>query len=96
MRVPYNKSTMHERGVSMKKRSKAWSYAEMVLLLLSFLSALWNGIYVNSPSVLFAILAVVFLFRAVERYYFKLKIEFYFNSGMVLVFIILAALPFIN
>ncbi|MDN4523814.1 hypothetical protein [Fictibacillus fluitans] len=80
----------------MKKRSKAWSYSEMALLLVSFLGALWNGIYVNSPSVLFAILAVVFMFRAVERYYFWLKMEFYFNTGMVLVFIILAAVPFLK
>lgn len=80
----------------MKKRSKQWAYGEMGLLFLGFLLALWNGIYMNSPVILFSVLAAIFVYRAIERYYFKLKIEFYFNTGMVLIFIILAAIPMMH
>ncbi|UZJ77537.1 hypothetical protein [Fictibacillus sp. KU28468] len=80
----------------MKKRSKIWAYSEMVLLFLGFLLALWNGMYINSPALLFGILAAVFLFRAIERYYFKLKTEFFFNTAMVLIFILLAVMPLLK
>ncbi|MDN4073853.1 MULTISPECIES: hypothetical protein [Fictibacillus] len=77
----------------MKKRNKTWVYSEMVLLSVGFLLALWNGMYINSPALLFGILAAVFLFRAIERYYFKFKAEFFFNTVMVVIFIVLAAIP---
>jgi lysylphosphatidylglycerol synthetase-like protein (DUF2156 family) len=79
----------------MKKRPKSWVYAEMLLMFIGLLLAIYNGLYWESPTVLFLILMVIFLFRAVERKVFKQKTEFWFNVGMAGIFLVLGILPVI-
>jgi hypothetical protein len=77
----------------MKKRPKQWVYAEMLLMFLGLLLAIYNGKNWESPSVLFSILMAIFIFRAVERRIFKQKTEFWFNVGMAGIFLILGVIP---
>jgi hypothetical protein len=77
----------------MKKRSKRWAYSEMLLMFLGLLLAIYNGKHWESPSVLFGILTVIFLFRAIERKVYRYKTEFWFNAGMTVVFFILGLIP---
>jgi lysylphosphatidylglycerol synthetase-like protein (DUF2156 family) len=79
----------------MKKRPKSWVYTEMALMFLGLLLAIYNGMNWESPTVLFSILMVIFLFRAVERKLFNQKTEFWLNLGMGVVFLILGAIPFL-
>ncbi|MDM5316975.1 hypothetical protein QUF49_13290 [Fictibacillus sp. b24] len=77
----------------MKKRPKHWVYTEMVLMFLGLLLAIYNGKTWESPTVLFSILTVIFLFRAVERKIFNQKTEFWLNAGMAVIFLILGVIP---
>jgi ABC-type cobalamin transport system permease subunit len=84
-----------EKGAvyQMKKRPKRWVFAEMLLMFLGLLLAIYNGKYWESPTVLFSILMVIFVFRAVERKVFKQKTEFWFNVGMAGIFLVLGVIP---
>jgi hypothetical protein len=77
----------------MKKRPKRWVFAEMTLMFMGLLLAIYNGKYWESPTVLFSILMVIFMFRAVERRIFKQKTEFWFNLGMAGIFFVLGVIP---
>ncbi|MCM3719278.1 hypothetical protein [Fictibacillus phosphorivorans] len=79
----------------MKKRPKKWVYAEMLLIFMGLLLAIYNGKYWENPTVLFSILMTIFIFRAVERKIFKQKTEFWFNVGMVVIFLILGVIPLV-
>ncbi|MQR96934.1 hypothetical protein [Fictibacillus phosphorivorans] len=79
----------------MKKRPKPWVYTEMVLMFFGLLLAIYNGKIWGNPTVLFSILMVIFIFRAVERKIFNQKTEFWLNTGMATVFFILGILPFV-
>jgi hypothetical protein len=79
--------------IDMKKRPKRWVYAEMVLMFMGLLLAIYNGKHWENPTVLFGILTVIFSFRALERRLFKQKTEFWFNLAMSGIFIVLGVIP---
>ncbi|MET3729160.1 ABC-type cobalamin transport system permease subunit [Fictibacillus halophilus] len=79
----------------MKKRPKRWVYTEMFLMFFGLLLAIYNGKSWESPTVLFSILLVIFIFRAAERKIFKQKTEFWLNAGIATIFLILGIVPFI-